>query len=242
MNKFSKADLHIHTQESKDAFSTPFKILKYLKNKTDIKITAITDHNTLKGAEEALSLASYFDLEVIKGEEIDTKEGHLLGLFLEEEIKPFYSAKEVISEIHRQGGLVIIPHPNGLLNSFSTSDILKVMEEIEGIEIQNPTWIARIGRMKNHSFNLGGLAEVGGSDAHLLSHIGKSYTIFKGEGKEELRSSIKKGLTLMAGENWNFTDHFFYLTNYIKNGLSYSVKTKIVQKLALIKEILKYDI
>ena len=49
---------------------------------------------------------------LILGEEIKSSKGDILGLFLQEEIKmKGYSPEEVIKEIHRQGGVAIIPHP-----------------------------------------------------------------------------------------------------------------------------------
>ncbi|MGH2394365.1 MAG: PHP domain-containing protein, partial [Candidatus Limnocylindria bacterium] len=50
-------------------------------------------------------------LTVILGEEVSTADGEVVGLFLTKTIPRGLSANETADEIHRQGGLVSIPHP-----------------------------------------------------------------------------------------------------------------------------------
>ena len=49
--------------------------------------------------------------EVVVGEEITTRGGHLLALFIEEPVRPLRSLRSTIAEIHDQGGLAIPAHP-----------------------------------------------------------------------------------------------------------------------------------
>src|SRR5262249_60606258 len=50
-------------------------------------------------------------IEVVVGEEISTRNGHLLGLFLEETVPPGLSAHATIQRIHAQNGLAVVAHP-----------------------------------------------------------------------------------------------------------------------------------
>jgi len=50
-------------------------------------------------------------LTVILGEEVSTRDGEVVGIFLTKTIPRGLSANETADEIHRQGGLVSIPHP-----------------------------------------------------------------------------------------------------------------------------------
>src|SRR6185436_2860560 len=50
-------------------------------------------------------------LEVIVGEEVSTAEGHLLALFIEQELPPGRPAAATIAAVHAQGGLCIAAHP-----------------------------------------------------------------------------------------------------------------------------------
>ncbi|MCX8007932.1 MAG: PHP domain-containing protein, partial [Coriobacteriia bacterium] len=52
---WSKADLHIHSDHSDGLASIP-EIMEYVATKTDLKVIAITDHNTIEGARFAKSL------------------------------------------------------------------------------------------------------------------------------------------------------------------------------------------
>lgn len=76
-------DLHIHTTYS-DGTDSPFEVLKKA-DKLGIKQIAITDHNCIKGALEAVQYSDSFSTDVIIGCELSCdfkdKEVHLLGYF-----------------------------------------------------------------------------------------------------------------------------------------------------------------
>jgi predicted metal-dependent phosphoesterase TrpH len=56
-DSWSKADLHIHTRHSDGLASIP-QVLDYVAGHTDLRVIAITDHNTLEGALVAKSRAA----------------------------------------------------------------------------------------------------------------------------------------------------------------------------------------
>ncbi len=107
-----RADLHMHTTHS-DGQPTVRQLLEYVVTRASLDVIAITDHDTIAGALEAQTLLSRlsYDLEVIVGEEVSTRDGHLVGLFLKERVSPGMSAAETVSAIHAQGGLAFAPHP-----------------------------------------------------------------------------------------------------------------------------------
>ena len=85
--KLGKADLHIHSHYS-DAEMSVKQILDYVQEKTDLDVIAICDHDTMKGAYEAVTLMEngFYRFELVLGEEITSQEGHIVGLFLQSEI------------------------------------------------------------------------------------------------------------------------------------------------------------
>src|SRR5262249_43221368 len=109
-HQISKADLHIHTTHSDGAATVP-ELLEHVAQFSDIRVIAITDHDSIAGARQAAQLARQFDVEVIVGEEVSTAEGHLLALFIDAFLPPGRPAAETIAAIHAQGGLAIAPHP-----------------------------------------------------------------------------------------------------------------------------------
>src|SRR5215218_286782 len=87
IDQLSKADLHIHTTASDGAATVP-ELLEYVARKTDLRVIAITDHDSIASAKEAARLAHQFGIDVIMGEEVSTADGHLLALFIDTFLPP----------------------------------------------------------------------------------------------------------------------------------------------------------
>ncbi len=86
--RLARADLHLHTSAS-DGVLSPSELVRVAAGK-GLRVIAITDHDTLEGIPEAVSVAGDFpDLKVIPGVEIntDSPEGeiHILGYFVRSE-------------------------------------------------------------------------------------------------------------------------------------------------------------
>lgn len=102
-------DLHVHTRFSPDCLSSPDALLEAAKRK-GLNGLAVTDHETIRGALKMRDRNRDPDFHVIVGSEIKTDAGDVIGIFLEKEISS-RNVFDVISEIHAQGGLVLLPHP-----------------------------------------------------------------------------------------------------------------------------------
>ena len=107
-----RADLHVHTLAS-DGVSGVEEILAFVMEQTQLDVIAIADHERVDAAHAARAIARARDLpvEVVIGEEVSTRGGHLLALFIEEPIPPLRSLRESIGLVHEQGGLAIPAHP-----------------------------------------------------------------------------------------------------------------------------------
>jgi len=207
----SKADPHIHSTAS-DGFSDPEEIMDYIVEKTDFRVAGFADHNTIAGAFTALEYkkknpVKFKHLDIITGEEVSSRDGHILGLFLKEKISPHMSAEETIKEIHRQGGLAIAPHPLTLvMSSRGLEGVGKLMFSLpfDAVETRNSNPLQIISNYLTQFLNrvTRKLPVTGGSDAHFLSTIGKCYTTFEGETAEDFRTSIEKKLTGAHGSVW----------------------------------------
>lgn len=95
-----KVDLHIHSTYS-DGELTPMQLLNLCYDK-DMKIISITDHNSIMGAKEAITLNPYKNIKVIPGIEINAKytggEQHILGYNIEIDNKDLNNICKLIVE------------------------------------------------------------------------------------------------------------------------------------------------
>jgi predicted metal-dependent phosphoesterase TrpH len=203
-----RADLHVHTLAS-DGTSGIVEILDYAEREAKLDVIAITDHERIDAALAARTLAREEGLhvEVVVGEEITTLGGHVLGLFLEERVRPLRSLRSTIAAIHDQGGIAIPAHPlvpyplcaqGFVLRRLLRDDDSRFRPD--ALETFNPTmlgrpWHPRVVRFANE-FEL---ARVGNSDAHAASAIGSGWTSFPGRSAEEVRRAIAARTTESHG-------------------------------------------
>lgn len=218
--RWSKADLHIHSNQS-DGLASPEEIVAYAATETDLKVIAVTDHNSIEGGLRAARAAEGLpQLEVVVGAEITSKWGHILGLFLEEDIPAGLSAAETISRINEQGGIAIIAHPfaNKAFGPFGLKSLGQRIDDVtfQAMEVYNSSpYLIRANRLAAKAFTAGqGIAATGGSDAHLLKAIGRGYTMFRGETAEDLRRSIEELETYARADRGGMSIALRYMWRY----------------------------
>lgn len=211
----SKADIHIHTTYS-DGMAGVAAILEHVAQATDLRLIAITDHDTIAGALLARQIGREFGVEVIIGEEVSTAEGHLLALFIDRWLPPGRPAAETIAAVHAQGGLCVAAHAfDPLVPSLGRAGLsgrctgARMGEwPLDGVEAFNASsWIAASNRHADAFGAALGLACCGGSDSHSLATIGRGYTLFPGAGADDLYRAIARGQTAPGGVRWRFEDY-----------------------------------
>ncbi len=130
-----KLDLHTHSVASKDG-GLKADDYKRMIESGGLDFIAVTDHDNIDFAKQ---LNQELGDKIIIGEEIAVQEGEIIGLYLTESITPGQSAKDAMADIHKQGGLVYIPHPFETLRSGCLSE--EVMEQtsdwIDIVEVHN---------------------------------------------------------------------------------------------------------
>jgi len=186
-----RVDSHIHTIYSKDGFITVRGLVHRCKKK-GIDCVAICDHNTIQGA---LQFKDEVPLKIIVGEEVNTSEGEIIGLFLREEIPPGLSPVETVKRIRNQNGLVYLPHP---FDSFRKATITaralnQIFKDIDIVEVFNSRSLFGKSNKKALQFDKkNGFALAVGSDAHTRYEIGNSYVEMKDfDSKEDFLKNLK---------------------------------------------------
>jgi predicted metal-dependent phosphoesterase TrpH len=195
-----KIDLHCHSEASHDC-ETPLQTIIDRCHTTGIHVQAITDHNQIWGAVKLKELTQDDPtLTIIVGEEISSREGEIIGLFLTERIAPGLSAEETVKQIKAQGGLVLVPHgfdpfKRYRLRPESLGRIAKHVNIIEvfNAHISQPSFnqTALVWADKHHKL------KSAGTDAHTAAHIGSAWVETP---RSDIRSPEDLLIALSAGK------------------------------------------
>ncbi len=193
---FTVVDLHFHSRHS-DGSNSIEEIARYARE-LNIGI-AITDHNAIDGA---IEIDAYKDVLSIPGIEVTSLEGaHIIVYFYDiKSLKQFYAREirpcmgpdimsstslrmeEIILRARRYRSVVIFPHPScavytGVCSTYFPEERRQeLFKMVDGVEVINS------GNLKKQNlkcallgFNLD-KAITGGSDGHLLTHMGRVVT------------------------------------------------------------------
>src|ERR1700730_12227829 len=198
--KLGRADLHMHSTYS-DGIGTIEQILHHVEHHLHLDVIAITDHDVIEGSLRARDLCAkgHYGFDFVVGEEVSTKEGHMLALFIEKRIPPHLSIERSIDLVHEQGGLAIVAHP--LNRIFRHSCQREVLDRIhastdvwlDGIETWNASFCGIYANQLARSTNrrVYDAPERGNSDAHTVTAIGRGCTWFEGSKAQDVRASIE---------------------------------------------------
>jgi hypothetical protein len=206
-----RADLHLHTRYS-DGTARLADILDWVEQRTSLDVVAITDHDRIDGALRARSMHAegVFHFDLVVGEEVTTRSGHLVGLFLTRPIPPFRPVAETVERIHEQGGLAVVPHALGVWLSLGRGSLVRLQNDplperhLDAVELINPSLGGRLrsaalAELNARELHLPGL---GSSDAHILETIGSAHTTFVGRTADDFRAALAAGDVEAVGEHW----------------------------------------
>ena len=211
-----RADLQIHSDLG-DGLSSIDEILDSAE-RAGLDVIALTDHDDIRGAFALRELAAQRSspVSIVPGVEVTTRSGHLLALWIEEEIPMFCSLADALSLIHKAGGLAIVPHPLSYLTFSIGEGALRQLAEygddtrmVDAIELRNPSYAGRVRASRAMWLNRHVLriAETGSSDAHHAALVGTCWTDFAGASPEDLRTALEARATTADGRGWTLKEH-----------------------------------
>ncbi len=198
------ADLHIHTLYSFDGTARVADVLRRA-SAIGLDVIAITDHDVIEGALEALELAPRYGIEVIPGIEVSTADGDLLAFDIQHAPAPKRGLIDTLLEVGEMGGFCVAAHPMAggwTMKSLSAYAIRQACRHeraarvLIGIEAFNATTLDRDSNTwANNLANRLGLAKTGSSDAHVLGSIGSGATWFPGHTAADLLGALRTAQT-----------------------------------------------
>ena len=190
--------MHTHSEYSPDS-RTPLAVQALAIKVARLDVVCATDHNTIEGALRLREMADGF--RVIIGEEISSRDGEIIGLFLDHTIPRDQTGEETIARIHDQGGLAVIPHPFSINRRYHVRRpaLDRLRSQIDAIEIFNAREVIFLNNRsaaayaKEHD-----IVGTAGSDAHRAAEIGRAFVEmpdFTGRGDflDSLRQGVVQG-------------------------------------------------
>jgi predicted metal-dependent phosphoesterase TrpH len=186
-------DFHCHTNTSKDGL-TSLEALLAARQRKNIDRLVVTDHNTIQGAWRARQMDP---LHIIAGEEIMTRTGELLAVYVSEEVPPGLAPQDAIARLRAQGAFISVSHPFDVLRGghWDPADLLSILPSIDAVEIFNARCLLPGFNRKSLAFaRQHGLPGTVGSDAHTALEIGRATLRLPDfNDAESLRTAIRQG-------------------------------------------------
>lgn len=171
-----RIDLHVHTDASPDGLS-PLPALTAAAKAAGLSAIAVTDHDRCSPVPEQQN-----GVLLIPGCEVSTREGHILGLFLEEalDLGPLRRAglptgAAAVAEIRRRGGVAVLAHPYQSRQAAPEAFAFRP----DAVEGANARACFKVGAANEKAAALArrwGLPATGGSDAHARQEVGNACT------------------------------------------------------------------
>ena len=185
---------------------------------SDLQAVVLTDHNRIDVARELVARSRDEGLPIVLlvGEEITTREGHLLGAGLTARVPAGLPLADAIAAVHDQGGIAVVAHPLLPTSMAASARLLVELAECDprqrpdALEAMHPmaAWVPGWRRRVERLVRRCGYAVVGGSDAHVARSVGFGRTCFDGETEAELTAAIRERETWAEGRRYPIRDVF----------------------------------
>lgn len=192
-----KVDLHTHSQLSPDG---SLRIADYqsMLDRGFLDYIAVTDHNTIAFA---LKAKEQLGDKIIVGEEITAREGEIVGLYLTATIPAGLSAAATADLIHKQGGLVYIPHPFETVRRGLPLEALEgIASAVDIVEVHNGRSIFQDKSSRATDWaKLYQLPGAASSDAHGRHGWGKTYSVISETPTKDKLSELLYKATYQVG-------------------------------------------
>jgi hypothetical protein len=199
-------DFHVHTRFS-DGFLSPFEVVILAKRKA-LDVVGLTEHNMVFPGKLARWFSNLIGGPIVLvGQEVTTRDHHLIAVGLEETVPPRIPLKDAIARVHAQGGMAIAAHPvSRFWKAFDP-----VAQELDGAEVVHPIALRgegsggdwRWGEMKEFFARYPHLTAIGSSDYHFFQALGVCRTLIFTREKTPaaVLAAMKAGRTVVVAPN-----------------------------------------
>ena len=174
-------DLHNHSIKSDDGRAKVENYCKWIRSR-DIKIDGfvLTEHRQFEPTDYS-ALAAEYDLVILEGSEVETEYGHVLvygvteGMMAEFDFARIDIPLAVVLEAAEKHDAIAVPcHPGrARVGMFARTEEYGIPEGVRIVEYYNGGSREDEDQITIDNAKALGYLGIGGSDAHIVSHIGR---------------------------------------------------------------------
>ena len=197
-------DLHTHSIKSDDGMAKVENYCQWVSaRQLPIDGFVLTEHRQYDAASDYSALAAKHSLVILKGSEVETEYGHVLLFGVTEALtraldftRVDLPLAEVLAAAERHGAVAVPCHPGRpRVGMFAHTEALGVPEGVRIVEIYNGGSRDEEDQIAMDNAERLGYLGTGGSDSHIVSHIGRCATRFQEPiaSMEALVASLKAG-------------------------------------------------
>ncbi len=197
-------DLHTHSVKSDDSRARVDGYCQWIrKRELELDGIVLTEHRQYDAESDYGALEDEYGLLILKGSEVETDYGHVLVFGVNDELLRAFDfaaidlpVARVLREAERCGAVAVPCHPGRPnVGLFSHYERKPPIEGVKIVEVRNGG--SRSGedeRSQKFALEYGYLG-IGGSDSHIVSHIGRCATRFPSEilSTEDLVAALRRG-------------------------------------------------
>ncbi len=197
-------DLHSHSVKSDDGRAQVENYCLWIrKRELALDGFVLTEHRQFDAESDYSALAAQYGLTILKASEVETEYGHVLVFGVTKALTAAFDFRDirlplarVLEESERHGAVAVPCHPGrprvGMcahVAALGVPDGVRIIETLNGGSRGSEDDDARA--MAERMGYLG----IGGSDAHIVSHIGRCATRFPGDvrSESELVEALRAG-------------------------------------------------
>ncbi|MCP3986335.1 MAG: PHP domain-containing protein [bacterium] len=195
-------DLHAHSIKSDDGRAKVENYCQWIRRKElPIDGFVLTEHRLFDFDSDYQPLADEFDLCILKGSEVETDYGHVLVFGVSQELMDaldFTSIRlplaRVLEETERHDAIAVPCHPGRTrVGMCAHVEERGIVPGVRIIELYNGGSRGREDAAAHLLAEENGYQGIGGSDAHIVSHIGRCATRFPGpvDGEASLVEALR---------------------------------------------------
>ena len=197
-------DMHTHSIKSDDGRAKVENYCQWIRSK-DLPLDGfvLTEHRQYDDESDYAGLARKFGLVILKASEVETEYGHVLVFGVTQALTREFNfaridlqLKTVLEAAQRHGAVAVPCHPGRTrVGMFAHTEEYGVPEGVRIVEIYNGGSRGEEDQIAVENATKLGYLGIAGSDAHIVSHVGRCATRFstKIEGKDDLTEALSAG-------------------------------------------------